>query len=136
MVSLDEYGTDLVGVVLHLELAQPRALLGRGFAPVATNRQGSHALEVDIGHDGFVDEGRQLVDVAAAQEVIKQKFGSLQPKLDTSRVLAESGEYPPISMQGVSRHFPPVVHRWSCDQAEAARLIPAPLIAPALPPQG
>jgi hypothetical protein len=75
------------------------------------------------------------VDVETTIDTIRQKFGPLQPKLDTLRVLAESGEYPPISMREVSRHFPPVVHRWSCKPDEAAPLVPLELISPPLPPQ-
>ena len=44
-----------------------------------------------------------------------------------------TGEYPPVSMREVSRHFPPVVHRWSCTQSEAAALIPPALVTPPLP---
>ena len=44
-----------------------------------------------------------------------------------------TGEYPPVSMREVSRHFPPVVHRWSCTQSEAAALIPPALVPPPLP---
>ena len=76
------------------------------------------------------------VDPANAIDTIKQKFGNLQPKLDTARVLSESGEYPPVSMRDVSRHFPPVVHRWSCSAEEAEQLVPKTLVKPALPVQG
>lgn len=76
------------------------------------------------------------VDPANAVETIKQKFGNLQPKLDTARVLSESGEYPPVSMRDVSRHFPPVVHRWSCSTEEAEQLLPKALVKPTLPVQG
>jgi hypothetical protein len=75
------------------------------------------------------------VDVQSTVETIKQKFGHLQAKLDTSRVLAESGEYPAVSMREVNRHFPPVVHRWSCEPFETATLVPQALISPPLPPQ-
>ena len=47
--------------------------------------------------------------------------------------LMYTGEYPPVSMREVSRHFPPVVHRWSCTQSEAAALIPPALVTPPLP---
>ena len=54
------------------------------------------------------------MDVDSAIETIKLKFGNLAPKVDTPKILSDSGEYPKVNMKAVSRHFPPVVHRWSC----------------------
>jgi Peptidase M16 inactive domain/Insulinase (Peptidase family M16) len=65
------------------------------------------------------------VDVDTTIKTINEKFGKLQPKTDTRTVLKESGEFPSLSMQAVSRHFPPVLHRWSCAEDDANRLIPA-----------
>jgi hypothetical protein len=56
------------------------------------------------------------LDPQNALEVIKAKFEALQPKIDSEKVFAESGEFPVMSMRQVNRHFPPVVHRWSCSQ--------------------
>jgi hypothetical protein len=72
------------------------------------------------------------VDVDFTIETIKSKFGSLKPKVDTEKLITESGEYPPVSMRDVSRHFPPVVHRWSNMKNETAALIPAELVSPVL----
>ena len=44
-------------------------------------------------------------------ETIKQKFGSLAPRIDAAKVLKDSGEFPDQSMRSVNRHFPPVIHR-------------------------
>ena len=71
------------------------------------------------------------VEVASTIETIKQKFGGLKPKVDHQLLFRQSGEFPAQSMQEVSRHFPPVVHRWSCSQDEAAVRVPAGLVAPA-----
>ena len=71
------------------------------------------------------------VDVKTTIETIKQKFGNLRPKVDSRLIFKESGEFPDTSMQAVSRHFPPVVHRWSCSSDEAAVFVPAPLVSPA-----
>jgi len=70
------------------------------------------------------------VDVPQTIETIKEKFGSLQPKLDAPKLLRESGEFPDCSMRDVNRHFPPVIHRWSCTEEEAATLVPPALIKP------
>jgi hypothetical protein len=70
------------------------------------------------------------VDVPFTVETIKQKFGGLAPKIDARKLLKESGEFPELSMRAVSRHFPPVVHRWSCPESEAVALVPPALAAP------
>lgn len=71
------------------------------------------------------------VDVKTTVDAIKQKFGGLKPKVDSRLIFKQSGEFPETSMQAVSRHFPPVVHRWSCSSQEAAVFVPTPLVAPA-----
>lgn len=53
------------------------------------------------------------IDVDNTIETIKQKFGQMQPKVETNKIIRDSGEYPVVSMKDVNRHFPPVVHRWS-----------------------
>lgn len=68
------------------------------------------------------------VDVSTTVETIQQKFGHLKPQVDASKILKESGEYPDVSMRDLSRHFPPVVHEWSCAREDAAALVPPPLI--------
>lgn len=71
------------------------------------------------------------VDVKTTIDTIKQKFGGLKPKIDSQLLFKESGEFPATSMESVSRHFPPVVHRWSCPPDEAAFFVPPALVAPA-----
>eukprot|EP01038_Epipyxis_sp_PR26KG_P008162 gene8162-11046_t len=70
------------------------------------------------------------VDVAFTIDTIKQKFGHLSPKIDAQKLLKESGEFPEISMRSVSRHFPPVVHRWSTSEEFTQKNIPTALINP------
>jgi hypothetical protein len=71
------------------------------------------------------------VDPATTIETISQKFGHLQPKIDAPKLLRESGEFPELSMRSLSRHFPPVLHEWSVDDASAAAMnIPQALIKP------
>ena len=67
------------------------------------------------------------------QETIKtinQKFGSLGPQIDHEKVFRESGEFPVISMQEVSPHYPPVIHRWSCEDTVTKEFVPTALIKP------
>lgn len=64
------------------------------------------------------------LDTQSTIETIKQKFGHLQPKIDAVKLLKDSGEFPETSMRSVSRHFPPVVHRWSCPDAETNAFVP------------
>lgn len=72
------------------------------------------------------------VDVPSTIQTIKEKFGGLKPRLNAKEIMAQSGEFPEHSMYEVHRHFPPVVHRWSCAQdIVASRNIPEPLINPA-----
>jgi hypothetical protein len=75
------------------------------------------------------------VDVPYTIETIKAKFSPLKPKIDSLKLLKESGEFPPTSMTEVYRHFPPVVHRWSCSPEDAAPIIPPPLLAPSPAPK-
>lgn len=71
------------------------------------------------------------VDVPTTIETIQKKFGHLKPKIDGPKLLKESGEFPIISMDSVSRHFPPVIHRWSCTEEETkACAIPDELVKP------
>jgi len=72
------------------------------------------------------------VDVSTTVETIKQKFGPLVPRIDAAKLLKESGEFPEVSMRSVSRHFPPVTHRWSCSDEDIKMndLLPAALIKP------
>lgn len=75
------------------------------------------------------------VDIKYTVETIKQKFGNLKPKIDSAKLLRDSGEFPPTSMRSVSKHFPPVVHRWSCNDDKVAQLeIPQALIKPDMQP--
>ena len=69
-------------------------------------------------------------------EQIKVKFGPLVPSVDAARLISESGEFPAVSMKSVSRHFPPVVHRWSSSQSDTAKLLPAPLVTAAPSAEG
>ena len=64
------------------------------------------------------------LDVQNTVEIIKQKFGHLQPKVDSAKILKQSGEFPETSMRSVSRHFPPVVHRWSCPDSKVTAFVP------------
>jgi predicted Zn-dependent peptidase len=64
------------------------------------------------------------LDTQSTIETIKQKFGHLQPKIDAVKLLKDSGEFPETSMRSVSRHFPPVVHRWSCPDSETNAFVP------------
>lgn len=72
------------------------------------------------------------VDISTTVETIKQKFGQLVPRIDAAKLLKESGEFPEVSMRSVSRHFPPVTHRWSCSDEDIKMndLLPAALIKP------
>lgn len=70
------------------------------------------------------------VDVQSTIDVIKQKFGNLRPKNDAPKLLRESGEFPEFNMRQVSRHFPPVVHKWSCSEEKVAALVPPALVKP------
>lgn len=70
------------------------------------------------------------VDPDSTIETIKQKFGNLSPKIDSQKLLRDSGEFPEVSMRSVNRHFPPVTHRWSCQLPEINPLIPPNLIKP------
>lgn len=71
------------------------------------------------------------VDVAFTIETIKQKFGSLSPKVDAKKIFSDSREFPDTSMKIVNRHFPPVIHNWSTSKERVSSLIPPPLISPA-----
>lgn len=70
------------------------------------------------------------VDVQYTLQTIKEKFGSLKPQIDAQKIFKESKEFPEISMQSVSRHFPPVEHIWSSKKQDVSKLIPDPLVAP------
>ena len=70
------------------------------------------------------------VDIPSTIETIKQKFGGLKPKIDSQKLLKESGEFPDLSMRQVSRHFPPVIHRWSTEEAATGPNIPIGLVRP------
>jgi len=70
------------------------------------------------------------VDVPYTIQTIKDKFGSLKPQIDAKKIFKESNEFPDISMQEVSRHFPPVEHIWSAKKDAVSKLIPAPLVQP------
>jgi predicted Zn-dependent peptidase len=78
------------------------------------------------------------VDVSYTIDTIKQKFGNLEPKIDHKKLISESGEYPDMSMRDVSRHFPPVLHRWSGtveEDAVAGVCMPEEILKPELPPE-
>ena len=68
------------------------------------------------------------VDVKTTIDLIEQKFGNLKSKNDSRELIIASGEYPKINMNSVSRHFPPVVHDWSCTDKEAYQLVPEALV--------
>jgi hypothetical protein len=70
------------------------------------------------------------VDVPETIDLIRNKFGSLAPKMDARKFLQDSREFPLVSMRDVHRHYPPVTHKWSCSPEEAAALLPAPLVKP------
>ena len=70
------------------------------------------------------------VDVKDTLTYINQKFGNLKPAIDAQTLLRESGEFPPVSMEEVSPHFPPVVHRWSCKDELTLSYVPPALIKP------
>jgi hypothetical protein len=70
------------------------------------------------------------VDIPFTIETIKQKFGHLTPKNDAFKLLKDSGEFPETSMRSVSRHFPPVTHRWSTSEETTKALIPSNLVKP------
>lgn len=71
------------------------------------------------------------VDVNFTVDQIKKKFGALTPKIDAAAIFRDSGEFPPQSMRNVWRHFPPVVHRWSCAEDDVAPFVPPALRNPA-----
>ena len=68
------------------------------------------------------------VDIKDTISTINQKFGHLKVADEPKRIIQESGEYPKISMREVSRHFPPVVHQWSCSKDQATVLVPESLV--------
>lgn len=70
------------------------------------------------------------VDVNYTIETIKQKFGDLKPSIDSRKVFQESKEFPEISMRATNRHFPPVIHNWSCSKDAAKSLLPMALVEP------
>jgi hypothetical protein len=70
------------------------------------------------------------VDIPETIDLIRNKFGSLAPKMDARKFLQDSREFPLVSMRDVYRHYPPVTHKWSCSPEEAASLLPAPLVKP------
>eukprot|EP01039_Chlorochromonas_danica_P002675 gene2675-2920_t len=70
------------------------------------------------------------VEVNSAIDTIKQKFGHLQPKIDAQQIFDESGEFPALSMRNAWRHFPPVIHKWSCAEEKLENLLPPALIKP------
>ena len=74
------------------------------------------------------------LDVPSTIDIIKQKFGHLQPKIDSTKLLKDSGEFPDISMRKVSRHFPPVIHRWSCPESKVESFVPTSLDVSVPPP--
>jgi predicted Zn-dependent peptidase len=66
---------------------------------------------------GDLGGGGEERAIQSAVSLIEQKFGQLRPKLDSQKILQESGEFPDlvkgVSMKDFYRHFPPVSHRWS-----------------------
>ena len=70
------------------------------------------------------------VDVETTINTIDQKFGHLKSKEEVKALLKKSGEYPEISMREVSRHFPPVVHQWSCADEQVEEYVPQELVSP------
>jgi predicted Zn-dependent peptidase len=64
------------------------------------------------------------INVKNTVDLIEQKFGHLEVKEDAREIIKFSGEYPETNMQAVSRHFPPVIHEWSCSQSEAEVNVP------------
>lgn len=68
------------------------------------------------------------VDAKTTVDLIEQKFGHLQSKKEARDLIAASGEYPSTNMNAVSRHFPPVVHDWSCSDDDASQLVPEALV--------
>jgi Peptidase M16 inactive domain len=74
------------------------------------------------------------LDIQNTIECIKQKFGNLVPRIDSAKLLKESGEFPDVSMRKVSRHFPPVIHRWSCPDSKVTAFVPPELELSVPPP--
>lgn len=72
------------------------------------------------------------VEPEVALDTIKQKFANLKPKIDSDKVFKESKEFPEVSMLDVNRHFPPVLHRWSCNQEQLQTVLPQNLNLPEL----
>eukprot|EP01031_Cornospumella_fuschlensis_P026193 gene26193-31630_t len=65
--------------------------------------------------------------VKGVEELIEQKFGKLQAKVDAHKIFAESGEFAPITMRQMNRHFPPVVHHWAAEEHAVKDTLPEPL---------
>jgi Peptidase M16 inactive domain len=74
------------------------------------------------------------VEIESTIKIIRQKFGNLVPKIDAAKLLRESGEFPESSMRKVSRHFPPVIHRWSCPESKVDAFVPPELQLTIPPP--
>lgn len=74
------------------------------------------------------------VEIESTIKIIRQKFGNLVPKIDAAKLLRESGEFPESSMRMVSRHFPPVIHRWSCPESKVDAFVPPELQLTVPPP--
>ena len=70
------------------------------------------------------------VEVNYTLEQIKLKFGQLTPKIDAPKVLKDSREFPEHSTEIVSKHFPPVIHKWSCDLDKVKPYLPPELLPP------
>jgi predicted Zn-dependent peptidase len=70
------------------------------------------------------------IDANVALDAIRQKFEGLKPQIDASKVFKDSKEFPEVSMLNINRHFPPVLHRWSCTEAKLHSLLPSSLGIP------
>jgi len=72
------------------------------------------------------------VNVSETVSLIHDKFGQLQAKVDTDKVLTESKEFLSYSMQNISRHFPPLAHQWSMSP-DAIKSLALPVANTSLP---
>lgn len=64
------------------------------------------------------------VDVSTVQSLVADKFGSLVARpLDAESELWGTHHFPKLPLRLLNRHFPPVVHRWTCSNALAHSIL-------------
>jgi len=59
------------------------------------------------------------IDTWETEKLIELKFGFLDSKIESEKMLQDTREFPSKTMHMVNPHFPPVVHDWSCDKKTA-----------------